>query len=226
MVFLCNNRNFIAVIGDIKGSQNLEKRKEIQKRLKEILAEVNIKYGNDIASKFLITLGDEFQGLLHTGKNVLKIIEQIKTLLYPVELRFGIGIGKITTDIDSEMALGADGPAYYNAREAIIFLKENEKKNKAVPVDLCLKTERENSDSETLVNTVFELTKVIEDMWTNRQREIIWDMLKHQDGQKNAASRLGITQSTVHKALAAGNYYAYEKAIKTVENILGEIDYD
>lgn len=39
--------------------------------------------------------------------------------LYPVELRFGIGIGEITTEINTEMALGADGPGYYKAREAI-----------------------------------------------------------------------------------------------------------
>ena len=32
------------------------------------------------------------------------------------------------------MALGADGPGYYNARRAIELLKENEKKNKKVVI--------------------------------------------------------------------------------------------
>lgn len=225
MFFLCDSENFIAIIGDIKQSKSLEKRKEIQERLKVILKQINIKYQDDIAAKFLITLGDEFQGLLSNGANILKIAEEIKMQLYPVQLRLGIGVGRITTDIDPEMALGADGPAYYNARTAVNLLKENDKKHKMVPVDLCLKTEIKDNGNEILVNTIFELTKVIEGSWTDRQREIIWDMLKHQDGQKNTASRLGITQSTVQKALAAGNYYAYEKAMKTVESVLGEIRY-
>ena len=226
MEYLENRHSFAAVIGDIKDSRKLENRKEVQKRLQKVLDRLNRKYEEDIVSSYLITLGDEFQGLLCSGKNILNMINEIKMEMYPVRLRFGIGFGTITTDIRREMALGADGPGYYRAREAVEVLKEREKKNRPVPADLCLKMEEEDRDKEVLLNTVFDLLYVVEVGWTERQREIIWDMLVYGDGQQNTAARLSISQPTVQKALAAGSYYTYENALKNAAEILGEIQYD
>lgn len=223
MFFFDYNSAYIAIIGDIKNSKQLESRNEVQNNLQNILKEINIKYEDDIASKFVITLGDEFQGLLSNGKNVMGIIEEIRRNLYPVEIRCGIGIGKMATTINPEMALGADGPAYYKAREAVEKLKENEKKSKTTAADIRLEWGEEKKDQESLINTVFELTCVIEKSWTDRQREIIWDMQKHDDGQTNAAKRLGIAQPTVQKALVKGHYYIYAKAMKDVNDILEDI---
>ena len=226
MEYLENRHSFAAVIGDIKDSRQLENIKEVQKRLQKVLDRLNRKYEEDIVSSYLITLGDEFQGLLCSGKNILNMINEIKMEMYPVRLRFGIGFGTITTDIRREMALGADGPGYYRAREAVEVLKEREKKNRPVPADLCLKMEEEDRDKEVLLNTVFDLLYVVEEGWTERQREIIWDMLVYGDGQQNTAARLSISQPTVQKALAAGSYYTYENALKNAAEILGEIQYD
>ena len=226
MEYLENRHSFAAVIGDIKDSRKLENRKEVQKRLQKVLDRLNRKYEEDIVSSYLITLGDEFQGLLCSGKNILNMINEIKMEMYPVRLRFGIGFGTITTDIRREMALGADGPGYYRAREAVEVLKEREKKNRPVPADLCLKMEEEDRDKEVLLNTVFDLLYVVEEGWTERQREIIWDMLVYGDGQQNTAARLSISQPAVQKALAAGSYYTYEHALKDAAEILGEIQYD
>lgn len=223
MAFFFGEKSFIAIIGDVKKSRELEKRKEIQGKLKAVLDEINVVYENDIASNFLITLGDEFQGLLFNGRNVLKMIQRIKMQLYPVELRFGIGIGSISTEINTEMALGADGPGYYNARNAVEVLKKNEKKNKAVLSDIRLEDDRGSWTQTVLINTVFELARAIEGGWTDRQREIIWDMLVHQDSQKQAADRLGIAQSSVQKSLSKGQYYTYVNALRNVENILERV---
>lgn len=64
MLYFLNNVPFIVVIGDICGSKHLNNRKEIQDKLREILNKINNKYKLDIVAKFVITLGDEFQGLL------------------------------------------------------------------------------------------------------------------------------------------------------------------
>ena len=215
--------SFVAVIGDIKDSRLLENRKEVQLRLQEVLERLNENYKEEIVSRFLITLGDEFQGLLCSGKAVLDMINEIRMEMYPVRLRFGIGFGQITTDIKTEMARGADGPGYYRAREAVELLKEREKKNRPVLAELCLKTDEKLRDKELLLNTVFDLMYVVESGWTDRQREVIWDMLLHGDGQQNTAGRLEITQSTVQKTLAAGSYYTYESALRNAAKILGEI---
>ena len=226
MDHLENRHSFAAVIGDIKDSRHLENRKEVQIRLQRILDRLNEKYKDDIVSRFLITLGDEFQGLLSSGKYILDMVNEIRMEMYPVRLRFGIGFGQITTDIRTEMALGADGPGYYRAREAVELLKEREKKNRSVLSELCLKMDETHRDKEILLNTVFDLMYVVESGWTDRQREVIWDMLLHGDGQQNTASRLDITQSTVQKTLAAGSYYTYESALKNASEILGDIQDD
>ena len=219
-------QSFVAVIGDMKDSRHLENRKEVQVRLQGILDRLNEKYKDEIVSRFLITLGDEFQGLLSSGKYILDMVNEIRMAMHPVRLRFGIGFGQITTDIRTEMALGADGPGYYRAREAVELLKEREKKKRSVLAELCLKMDETHRDKEILLNTVFDLMYVVESGWTDRQREVIWDMLLHGDGQQNTAGRLGITQSTVQKTLAAGSYYTYESALKNASEILGDIQDD
>lgn len=218
--------SFAAVIGDIKDSRHLENRKEVQDHLQMTLDRLNEKYKDDIVSKFLITLGDEFQGLLCSGKNILNMVNEIKMEMHPVRLRFGIGFGRITTDIKTEMALGADGPGYYRAREAVQLLKEQEKKNRPVLAELCLKMDEKDQEKELLLNTVFDLMYVVESSWTDRQREIIWDMLLYGDRQQDTARRLSISQSTVQKALAAGSYYTYENTLKNASKILGDIQDD
>ena len=139
-------QSFVAVIGDMKDSRHLENRKEVQVRLQGILDRLNEKYKDEIVSRFLITLGDEFQGLLSSGKYILDMVNEIRMEMYPVRLRFGIGFGQITTDIRTEMALGADGPGYYRAREAVELLKEREKKNRSVLSELCLKMDETHRD--------------------------------------------------------------------------------
>lgn len=218
--------SFAAVIGDIKDSRHLENRKEVQVHLQEILDRLNEKYKDHIVSKFLITLGDEFQGLLCGGEHILDMVNEIRMEMYPVRLRFGIGFGQITTDIKSEMALGADGPGYYRAREAVELLKEREKKNRPVLAEICLRLDEKDQEKEVLLNTVFDLMYVVESGWTERQRETIWDMLLYGDGQQNTARRLSISQPTVQKALAAGSYYTYENALKNASKILGDIQND
>ena len=223
MYFLINYQPYIAIIGDIKGSKAIKNRKEVQENLAMVLNEINDHYSDEIASRFMITLGDEFQGLLLNGTSVMKIISRIEGRLDPVKLRFGIGVGEITTKINPYMAIGADGPGYHKARAAIEYLKENEKRKQSSVSDIRLEVEGENQEPQMFINTIFGLMAALKASWTNRQREIIQDMLEHRDNQTETAKRLNIKQPTVSKVLVTGNYYAYEEAFDTVEKALGEI---
>lgn len=219
------NKNYVAIIADIKDSKHLKDRNVVQSKLREQLSLINKKYKDNIASNFLITLGDEFQGLLLNGEYCLEIIQQIKMALYPVELRYGIGIGEISTEIDRSMALAADGPAYHCAREAVEHLKLMEKKKKVKAADIYLCISDCNTNEMGLINVIFDLMSVIEKGWTKRQREIINDMYQHQDSQIKVAQRQNIEQSTVQKALSAGHYYSHFNALQKVKKILGEYQY-
>jgi hypothetical protein len=221
--FFFYNNPYIAIIGDIKKSKEHEDRKSVQTKLKKTLNEINEKYSEDISAKFMITLGDEFQGLLCDGVNTMNIIEEIQREMHPVEIRFGVGIGSITTDINSEMAIGADGPGYYKARQAIDFLKENEQKNKINASDLRIEADGDNEATIIMLNTILSLLAIIKNNWTGRQREIIWDMIKHNDGQAKSAERLKIAQSSVQRGLNGGSFYAYKEALDVISNTLKEI---
>ncbi len=223
MYFYFPYEPYIAIIGDIKQSKRIEDRNYVQKKLKKTLEEINSIYADDIASDFMITLGDEFQGLLSCGDDAIFIMSEIERKMFPVKIRFGVGIGAITTEINRKLPLGADGPGYYKAREAIEYLKENEKRKQTNASDIRIGIDGDNQASENMLNTILSLSSVIKEEWTDRQREIIWDMLEHQDNQSEVAKRLNIKQPAVQKSLAAGRFYAYKEALDTISKALQEI---
>ena len=222
MFFFFNDKFYVAMIGDIIQSKELENRNECQKRLKTVLNSINKKYEESIASNFMITLGDEFQGLLKNGVDTMSIISEIEIKMHPVEIRFGIGIGRITTEINADIPLGADGPAYYNARRMVESIKSIEKKNRATELNVMIASE-ENPSLDILLNTILSLSAAIKNNWTNRQKEIAYDCIQHGDNQVKAAERLGISQSSVQKSLSNASYYSYKKAMDTISEALAEI---
>ena len=226
MFFFFFNNPYVAIIGDMKQSQKLRNRSEVQNKLKQVLEEINNKYISDISAKFIITLGDEFQGLLGNGVNTMNIVSEIERKMYPVKIRFGIGIGAITTNVNKEMALGADGPVYYKARDAIEYLKGNEKKKQAIAADIRFEVESDNQATTIMLNTIVALMTAIKESWSERQREIIWDMLDYQDSQIDVAKRLKIRQPAVQKSFSKGKYYTYKNALDTIGKALEEIRRD
>ncbi len=223
MYFHFDEEPYIAIIGDIKSSRTSEDRNALQLCLKQILSEINMEYQEEIAAKFTITLGDEFQGLLCSGARTFEIISRIEHHLWPICLRFGIGIGRITTEIDAERAIGADGPGFYLARSAIEYLKRNEKKNQAVDAEIRIETEGDNHETTDLLNTILFLVTAIKSEWSDRQRELIWNMLTHRETQTELAKRLNVRQPAVQKTLSKGCFYTYREAMDTVGRALGEI---
>lgn len=218
-----NNKVYIAIIGDIIGSKNIEERNNFQKKFKAVLEDVNKRYKDSIASKFMITLGDEFQGLLGRSDNLFDIIFDIEKAMKPVEFRFGVGIGHIDTDINPDIPLGSDGSAYHYARKMIDKLKLKERKYKNSPTNILIFTDRE--DTNVLLESILELTYAIKSKWTDRQIEIIEIYKNNDENQYKAAEKLGVKQSTVNKAIKASMFYQYDKGIESIKQYLRKGDY-
>lgn len=224
MFFSFDYQPYIAIIADIKNSRKIKDRNEVQKKLRRVLEGINQQYHNDTCSRFTITLGDEFQGLLRNGANTMHIIADIERQMHPIKMRFGIGVGDIRTEVIKEMSIGADGPVYHNARKAIDILKEDEKRNQTNPADIRLEVDgAENQAVTEMINVILSLMTAIKELWSDRQREIIWDMVEHQVSQTDLAKRLGITQPSVQKSLSKGKYYTYKKGMDMVHKALEEI---
>lgn len=217
---------YIAIIGDIKKSREVVERERLQDKLKKVLENVNCLYSNSIASNFIITLGDEFQGLLFSGKHFMDIVYYIKKEMYPINIRFGIGIGEITTKINSQMSIGADGPGYYNARDCIDDLKKNERKKVVLAGDIKIKIEGDNHLQELSLNSIFKLMYVIEKGWTPKQREVINFMLYNEMSQTQTAIYFSVAQSNIHQLLSKSSFYAYKDAFDSVNKILEEVGDD
>lgn len=227
MFFFFKNFNpYIAIIGDIKKSRCIEERRDFQKKLNNILNEINEIYSDSISSNFTITLGDEFQGLLHSGGHVMDIIQYIKKESYPIKIRFGIGIGTITTDINSMISIGADGPGYYKARESIEQLKILEKKSESTYGDVLIKIDGDNNLQELSLNSIFKLMYCIEKEWTKRQREVVNYVLFERKNQTETAYYFNVTQSNIQQILSKTHFYTYKDALDSVNKILSEVNYD
>lgn len=214
---------YIAIIGDMIGSKKIVDRNEVQIKLRNQLSAINEKYRDDIASKFMITLGDEFQGLLKCGRNAMNIISEIELAMLPVKLRFGIGIGMMDTEINAEIPLGADGPAYHKARKMINELKNKEKHYKENHSNIMIASESDEH-IDILLNSILSLSSTLKSKWTKRQTEIINCYLNSGSNQYKTAEKLSITQSSVNKALVNSSFYSYKKALDTVSMALSEIE--
>jgi hypothetical protein len=222
MIFNFDYHPYIAIIADIKNSKRVNNRNDLQNKLKNVIEGINSKYKNDLASLFTITLGDEFQGLLKNGKPLVYIIDQFEREMYPIKIRFGVGIGEITTDIDYKMSLGADGPAYYNARSMIEEIKFSEKKHKELKINTKLSVQ-ENPEASEFFNSFFSLLTIAKEKWTPRRVEIITTYITCNGTQEDAAKLLGINQSNIQKALASSNFYTYYKVLEYLSKQLSSI---
>lgn len=211
-----NKDEYIAIIGDIVNSRKSDDRYSTQKKLFDVLNEINTKYKDSLASRFMITLGDEFQGLLKSGENIVEILEEIEYKLYPVKIRFGIGIGEIKTEIFYN-PIGSDGPAYYKARDAIEYLKHS------TLSDIYVITDNKNRDA--LLNTVFSLLYTLKDKWTSKQRNVVHKAYKGKN-QREIAEELGTTRSAVQQVLKRADYNSYKAALYNVARVFSDTDED
>lgn len=158
---------YIVIIGDIIASKKLSNRAEVQDHLEKVLKQINNEYQDFIASKFIITIGDEFQGVLMEGAKLLEIIDKIRFMMDEINLRFGIGIGDIYTKINYELSIGADGPAYWKAREAINYIHEH---NDFKRTNLRIEADQIECN---LINELLGLCGYIESTWQNSQQDLI-----------------------------------------------------
>lgn len=115
---------YLTIVCDIKKSREIKNREELQYKIIDMLKEANKKYKELIASSFLITLGDEWQGLLKYPSPYETIIEFFTNVLGDVQFYCGIGIGDISIH-DFELTVNQlDGPSFHKARKALSIAKD------------------------------------------------------------------------------------------------------
>lgn len=181
--------SYLALIGDIIDSRHLNDRESVQKKLEAVLDQINIHYSDSIKAKFLITIGDEFQGLLLPTSEAYMITITILEQMHPVKIRFGLGYGGISTSL-KETAIGMDGTAFYAARQALEQLKNS----KEAAIRLSGPTLAETN--LRAANAMLSSLSVIRQFWAENFKTVL-PLLRQGLTQQEVANATDITQSAV-----------------------------
>ena len=215
---------YIALIGDIIESKKIQDRAQVQQHLLRLMKELNWQYRDYLISPFTVTTGDEFQALFSPNSYMFQIIDQLSVAFSPYEIRFGIGVGEMVTEINKEQSIGSDGPAYWLAREAINHIHDkNDYGINHISVFLA------NEEVNWTVNAMLAACSFIQSKWTEVQYDVLKQLLTENIydetfSHKEIARSLGITPSAFNKRIKASGLKIYLRNKRVAMNqILKEI---
>ena len=215
---------YIALIGDIIKSKKIQDRAQAQQQLLQLMKELNQQYQNYLVSPFTVTTGDEFQALFSPNSYMFQIIDQLSVAFSPYEIRFGIGVGEMVTEINKEQSIGSDGPAYWLAREAINHIHDkNDYGINHISVFLA------DEEVTWTVNAMLAACSFIQSKWTEVQYDVLKQLLAENIydetfSHKEMARLLGITPSAFNKRIKASGLKIYLRNKRVAMNqILKEI---
>lgn len=192
---------YLALIGDIVNSKGEANRGDLQRKLTTALKRISERKPK-LASPYTITLGDEFQAVYKSADNLFRDIFSIMAEVAPTGVRFGIGVGELTTAINPKQALGMDGPAFHRARDSITILKKSgyliRLQGSPPPQE-----DKETYDHWKLLNHLLNFVSHKVGTWEPNRLRIMAGLL---DGQSVAEleRELGVSNVAVYKNINAG----------------------
>ena len=114
--------SYTAFIADVINSKKLlkEEREQVQLFIKTCLETLNIIFKPSLKFDVVFSAGDEVQGLFKYPASAYLYLRLFKLMLFPIQIRSGIGIGEWNIKILNGTSNEQDGSAYHNARIAIL----------------------------------------------------------------------------------------------------------
>lgn len=183
---------YAAVIADVVRSRKKVDAKRLQRALEGAAGGIRRAFGEDLAAAPTITSGDEIQILLHSPARAFDAIFHLADRLHPLEARFGVGGGELTTPLRPTTG-SLSGPVFFRAREAIERAKRH---------DWAAVFEGFGERTETLT-VLADCALAIAHGWTPAQRESARAYLRR-GTQEAAAKALGLHRTTVTRNLDRG----------------------
>ena len=184
--------NFIGIIADIVASRAAADRRQLQKKLINELKDLNSNRSDVLASPYTVTLGDEFQALYHSPSGLFADLWSISAVLHPARVRYSIAMGRLTTPVNSDQALGMDGPVFHIARDGI---------EQAKKLRIMFRVGGEIPNLE-LINDSLALISHLARNWSSNRLAIEAD-LSIGKPVKEISKRVGISESGVYKNINA-----------------------
>ncbi|MCF2137113.1 MAG: SatD family protein [Candidatus Thorarchaeota archaeon] len=144
----------IAVIADLKESRKTKtkKREAIDRELRDILDETYKRFQKHCSAIPELTQGDSIELLVTSWEPIIFLFHRI--MIENIDFRVGIGTGKII--VLRKKADECDGPAFWNAREAL----NEAKQNRYMPSMAGIRLAEDTTDKEknTAISSILFLT--------------------------------------------------------------------
>ncbi len=195
-----NGHTVIAVIGDVVASRRVQSPFRMHSHLRRALDSIR-DHNPSIASPYTLTLGDEFQAVYKSPEGLFHDLWCILAAMYPVRVRFSIGVGRLTTGVNPMDALRMDGPAFHQAREGLDFLKKGSRRIQH-PLLFGI-FYLEHTDVCHLFNDVLVLISQLCAEWKSNRWRVMMGLL-HRHSRRRIASDMGVSSVAVHKNIRAG----------------------
>lgn len=208
-------REYHIVMADIIESRS-KPGKTVSRQLESIVRAANKAPG--VISPFVVTLGDEFQGIvanLHSAcQSILQFEYQSLKQNVEFRLRYSLHKGVIETPINRERAHGMLGPGLTRARE---MLNEKAPGRPRVLVDLG------NSSLDDTLQHLFSVLTALKDRWKVRDYALVMAMLA-EDNDSRVAKEFEKNRSQIWKrrnTLLVQEYRSIASVIAWVSNEFG-----
>ena len=147
----------IASIIDIVASRDVtvRQRRKMDREIRDLIDETYRRFKKYCLAIPALTQGDSIELLVNSWHPVVFLLHRL--LMQSLEVRIGLGIGEII--VQNENADDCDGPAFWNAREALDEIKSRRYMNKSAGI----KSAEEILDDEkiTAVNIILLFTALL-----------------------------------------------------------------
>ena len=199
------------LIGDIRSSRDLQDWPVVFGDLENALRGVNRQFADDVVVDFGPTVGDEFQGVLRDARNAYAVYVLIKSGLR-AGLYCGIGVGEVEKPL--EEAIYMRGSAFYRARAALETCKAKRR-------SLVVRSSDTVGLQDKITNTLLHFIEVLENSWTDRQREVLSFYRGHREyTHEQLGEHFGVSKQAVGQILKAGDWEAIYEGEELVKELL------
>lgn len=213
--------NYIAIIGNIIHSKQVSQRSSTIEGLKQQLHSINYSFSQNLASPFTLTKGDEFQALCKPNPHIFLMIDQIQLAFRDqLEIKFGIGLGKILTVIDPKQSIGVDGPAYWEAQKAIKVIQDKDDYGSSL-----VAFSSEYKQIDRVINPLLTSSDFIKATWNSSQTDLFEFLISNkvyqeEFKQKPIAEKMKLSQSAFTKRLKSSGIKLYFRNRKTAIDLI------
>ncbi len=205
------SKAYVALMGDVVGSREVEDRAGLQRRLVELLEELNHLHGEHLVAPLRLVRGDEFQGLLGHFRPVVPLLSAIEDGLHPVRVTFGVGLGGLSTDPGPDVG-ALDGPVFHRGREAL---------EEARHQDVWARVQGFGPVVDAFLGSHLALMEAVRSRWTETQRR--YARGARTALQREVAREFGVSESTVSKSLTAARFHVVIEGEEALARFLDEI---